>query len=87
MTGASLPGLSLDQRVPQAFALLLTEANALYIGGNAAVEFIEILQRRVHELRRADHLVLEPFPGDTVFLLSQGDCASVQLLGLPDSLP
>ena len=66
MTNASLPGLSLDQRVPQAFALLLTEANALHIRDNATVAFIDILQRCVHELRRADDHVLIPFPGDTV---------------------
>src|SRR5689334_16284682 len=68
MTGAALSGRSLDQRVPQMFVLLLTEANALHIRDNATVAFIEILQRRVHELRRADDLVLKPFPGDTVAL-------------------
>jgi hypothetical protein len=66
VTGALLPGLSLEQRVPQAFALPLTEANTTHICRNATVAFIEILQRRLHELRRADDLVLEPFPGDTV---------------------
>jgi len=61
-----LHGLSLDQSVSQALALLLTEANAPHIRDNTAVAFIEILQRCLHELRRADDRVLIPFPGDTV---------------------
>ena len=66
MTGALLPGLSLEQRLPQAFTLLLTEANVTHIRVNAAMACIEILQRCLHELRRANDLVLKPFPGDTI---------------------
>ena len=66
MTGASLPALLLDQRLPQVFALLLAQTNMTHIRRNAVVMLIEILQGRLHELRWADDLVLEPFPGNTV---------------------